>query len=144
MHLEPRTIPSEIPTSSLADVAFLLVIFFMLTVTFAATQGLDLTLPRDRSDPPVDTVESVLVQVHGPGRLTVDGRAMDLSGLLPYLEPKLRRNPLKPVIVRATESAPYGAVVVVLDELRQGKTRLALDQDIQIALPTDREARFWE
>jgi len=69
---------------------------------------------------------------------------MDLSGLLPYLEPKLRRNPLKPVIVRATENAPYGTVVEVLDDLRQGKARLALDQDIQIALPTDREARFWE
>jgi biopolymer transport protein ExbD len=145
MNVKPRTIPSEIPTSSMADIAFLLVIYFMLTITFSATQGLDLSLPKDRdSDDPIDPVESVLVQVHGQGRLTVDGNDMALSGLLPYLEPKLRRNPGKPVILRAVSAAPYGAMVDVLDELRQGKDRLGLEREIQVALPTDREAQLWE
>lgn len=145
MDLKTRVVASEIPTSSMADIAFLLVIYFMLTITFAATQGLDLKLPRDPPEPlKIDPVESVLVEVQGLGRLVVDGREMELGGLLPYLEPKLRRNPDKPVIVRPAPEAPYGAAVDVLDELRQGKARLGLAKEIQIALPTEREAaRFW-
>lgn len=42
MKLDTRVVSSEIPTASMADIAFLLVIYFMLTITFAATQGLDL------------------------------------------------------------------------------------------------------
>jgi len=145
MNVKPRTPSGEIPTSSMADIAFLLIIYFMLTVTFSATRGLDLGLPPPPDpDDTIDPVESVLVEVHGQGRLTVDDKDMELSGLLPYLEPKLRRNPEKPVIVRAASGAPYGAMVDVLDELRQGKTRLGLDREIQVALPTDREARLWE
>lgn len=145
MDLKTRIVASEIPTSSMADIAFLLVIYFMLTITFAATQGLDLSLPQETDEPVViDPVESVLVEVLGRGRLVVDGREMEIEGLLPYLQPKLRRNPNKPVIVRPAPGAPYGAAVDVLDELRQGKTRLGLAREIQIALPTEREgARFW-
>jgi biopolymer transport protein ExbD len=37
-----RTSPrSEIPTSSMADIAFLLIIFFMVTTVFSATKGLE-------------------------------------------------------------------------------------------------------
>lgn len=145
MDLKTRVVASEIPTSSMADIAFLLVIYFMLTITFAATQGLDLSLPRETEEPVViDPVESVLVEVLGRGHLVVDGREMGLWGLLPYLAPKLRRNPAKPVIVRPASNAPYGAAVDVLDELRQGKARLGLAEEIRIALPTKREAaRYW-
>lgn len=144
MDLKPYAPSNEIPTSSMADIAFLLVIYFMLTVTFAATQGLDLALPPEPPKTlPIEPVESVLVEVEGVGRLTVDGRAMTLGELLPYLEPKLRRNPEKPVIVRPGPDAPYGAAVDVLDELRQGRGRLKLEHEIQIALPTAREAASW-
>lgn len=144
MDLKTHSPSDEIPTSSMADIAFLLVIYFMLTVSFAATQGLDLALPPEPPDPvPVEPVESVLVEVEGAGRLTVDGRSMTLGELLPYLEPKLRRNPTKPVIVRPGPDAPYGAAVDVLDELRQGKGRLKLGHEIRIALPTAREAASW-
>ena len=36
---------SEIPTSSMADIAFLLIIFFMVTAVFSATKGLAFRLP---------------------------------------------------------------------------------------------------
>lgn len=144
MKLETRLVTSEIPTSSMADIAFLLVIYFMVTITFAATQGLDLALPPPPPDGAVDPLESVLVEVQRDGALMVDGRSMLVAGLLPYLEPKLRRNPEKPVIVQAADGTPYGAVVDVLDELRQGKERLDMAEEIRISLPTEREARSWE
>lgn len=136
---------ATIPTSSFADVAFLLLIYFMITTTFAATRGLDFTLPEDEDEiRMIEPVEAVRVEVLEDGTLRVDGRPMVLTDLLPYLAPKLERNPDKPVIVQPVPEAPYGSAVAVLDELRQGKRRLGLAQDIQISLPTRAEiARFW-
>lgn len=135
---------SEIPTSSMADVAFLLLIYFLVSTTFAATRGLDFTFPERDDSRPVEPVESVLVEVQGADVLVVDGRPMPLADLLAYLHPKLERDPSKPVIVKAESAAPYGALVDVLDELRQARDRLGLVQDVTIALPTEREAaQFW-
>ncbi len=132
-----------IPTSPMADIAFLLIIFFMITVTFSTTQGLDLALPEDKEAPRVDPVESVLVEVLPGGELRVDRRPMTLAGLLPYLAPKLERNPLKPVILQPHPQASYGAMIGVYDELRQGREKLGLREDIRIALPTRRETEKW-
>ena len=41
-------VSDEIPTASMADIAFLLIIYFMITTTFAATQGLDFQLPQEQ------------------------------------------------------------------------------------------------
>jgi hypothetical protein len=75
--------------------------------------------------------------------LIVDGRPMAIDGLLPYLAPKLARDPRKPVIVQPEPRAPYGAMIEVYDELRQGKEKLGLREEIRIALPTQREAARW-
>ena len=144
MKTAAQPISAEIPTSSFADIAFLLIVFFMLTLTFAASQGLDFNLPKDEPRT-VEPVESVLVQIQPDASLLVDGRPLELDRLLEYLAPKLERNPGKPVIIRPLPDAPYGGMVAVYDELRRGKTELALAQDIQVALPTEREmAQFWQ
>ncbi len=141
-----RTHPSaEIPTAPMADVAFLLIVFFIVTLTFAARRGLDLGLPEPPAlDERVELDEGVLVEVQADGGLIVDRSPMFLSRLLAHLEPTLRRDPRKPVIVRSSPGAAYGHVVEVLDELRLGRRRLGLDRDISIALPTEREiAEYW-
>ena len=145
MKLTPRAITAEIPTSSLADVAFLLIVFFLITMTFATTRGLDLALPREDNEPrQIDTQEAIYVEVGSAGRLRVDGEPLTLPGLLAHLEPKLLREPGKPVIVEAADTTPYGPMVDVLDELRQGQAKLGLADEINIALPTRREiAMFW-
>lgn len=136
---------ASIPTSSFADLAFLLLIYFMITTTFAATRGLDFSLPEDDDTAlEIDPVAAVLVEVQTDGSLRVDGKPMELAALLPYLAPKLERNPDKPVILKPGAEAPYGRAVAVLDELRQGKERLGLSRDIAISLPTRREVvQYW-
>jgi hypothetical protein len=49
----------------------------------------------------------------------------------------------KPVIVAPDADAPYGAMVAVMDELRQGKETLSLEDDIAIALPVARERALY-
>lgn len=140
-----QQVSNEIPTSSMADIAFLLIIYFMVTATFTATRGLDLGLSPEDQQAEIDPIESVLVEVHTNGALTVDSRPMPLSDLLDYLKPKLILRPDKPVIVYPDLDASYGLMVDVLDELRQGSAKLALGQEIVISIPTRREAAtFWK
>jgi biopolymer transport protein ExbD len=129
----------------MADVAFLLIVFFIVTLTFSTQRGLDLGLPEEDDRQEVETVDSVLVEVLSDGRLLVDrGERMTVTGLLAYLEPKLHQDPDKPVIVRAAPETGYGLMVDVLDELRQGRVLLRLSSEINIALPTEREIlEYW-
>jgi biopolymer transport protein ExbD len=129
----------------MADVAFLLIVFFLITMTFAATRGLDMAMPKEDNEPRlIETQQAIHVEVGVGGGLRVDGEPLTLAQLLAHLEPKLRLEPGKPVIVEAAAATPYGPMVDALDELRQGKAKLRLADEINIALPTEREIRmFW-
>lgn len=143
MKFTRRTISDEIPTASMADITFLLIIFFMVTNTFAATRGLDFAIPKDdKSTPLVEREESVLIAIHPGGVIEVDGRAMRSDQILEYLKPKLAINQTKPVIIRPDPDAAYGDMVRVYDVLREGKNKGVEVRNINV--PTQREIdQFW-
>ncbi len=160
----------EIPTSSMADIAFLLIVYFMVTTTFAATRGLDFALPKDDDTPPVvEKEDSVLIEIRATGDVVVDQKPTDVSKIFEYLKPKLERNPKKPVIIKPDPEAPYGRMVAVFDTLRTIKIKKQgtavqvyeisikdiqkaeeegeeadLGKDINVSIPTQREIEsFW-
>ena len=144
MKIKKETVNEEIPTSSMADIAFLLIVYFMVTTTFAATRGLDFSLPpEDDTQPLVEKEESVLIEIQPGGVLMVDQQQMELDKILEYLKPKLERNPMKPVIIRPMETTEYGYMVDVFDELRQAKDKIDIEVK-NISIPTQREIEmFW-
>jgi len=145
MKLERDTkVSDEIPTASMADIAFLLIIYFMITTTFAATQGLDFQLPDEQDETPlVEKEESVLIEIMPGGQIVVDSQPMELDAILDYLKPRLERNPLKPVIIRPDPDSDYGHMVDVFDELRQAEDKIGI-QVRNISIPTQREIEaFW-
>ena len=144
MKLKGTTVSDEIPTSSMADIAFLLIIYFMVTTSFSATRGLDFGLPKDdQQTPEIQKEEAVHIQVQPGGVLMVDNKPMRLEQVLEYLKPKLTNNPMKPVIIQTDPQAHYGNMVTVLDELRQGKEKIGIEVR-NISIPTRREIEsFW-
>lgn len=143
MRVGRRNVSSEIPTSSMADITFLLIIYFMVTTTFAATRGLDFALPKEEKNPPlIEKEESVLIEIKPGGQIVVDGKPMLLYGILDYLKPILAVNQIKPVIIRPDPEAAYGDMLRVYDVLRGGK-----DHGVEvrnISIPTQREIeQFW-
>ena len=143
MKFQKRPVSDEIPTSSMADITFLLIIFFMVTNTFSATRGLDFSLPKDDKNPPqIEKEDSVLITIFRGGALEVDGKAMRFDQVLDYLKPKLERNATKPVIIRPDPEAAYGDMVKMYDLLRRGKD---LGVEVRnISIPTQREIdQFW-
>lgn len=137
-----RSISAEIPTASTADIAFLLIVFFMVTTVFSATKGLDFDLPKEEpTAQAVESVEAVYIQIDANGSIQVDKTPMELSQLLDYLEPKMapgKGNPNKPVIIRPSPDTPYGALVDVYDELRLCERRKGFPIK-NISIPTQRE-----
>jgi len=147
MKLRKKEGSAEIFTGSMADVTFLLIIYFMVTMAFSATKGMDFAVPKD--DPTrneIEKEESVLVRVLADGSYRVDDRPMALENFAEYLKTKIdpgteRTKPVisKPVILRPDSDAPYWAMMAAFDELRQMKDKLHLEKDLNIALPTQRE-----
>jgi biopolymer transport protein ExbD len=143
MKFKRESVSDEIPTASMADIAFLLIIYFMVTTTFAATRGLDFSLPQEEDTPLVDKEESVLIEIQPGGALLVDAKAMELDQVLDYLKTKLERNPMKPVIIRPDSMAEYGSMVDVFDELRQAPDKIGMEVK-NVSIPTQREIEmFW-
>ena len=128
----------------MADITFLLIIFFMVTMAFSSNRGIDFALPEDTtSAPEISQEESVDVlvlpgPVDGPPVIQVDGRTMPINQLLPYVADKLKQNPKKPVILRTDPGAVYGNMVAVFDELRQAETKVGMKIET-ISIPTQRE-----
>ncbi|HSR66881.1 MAG TPA: biopolymer transporter ExbD [Acidobacteriota bacterium] len=130
-----RNVP-EIPTSSMADIAFLLIIFFMLTAVFTSRQGLRFGYPEQ--DPTnVQPKESVLIKIEGEGRYVVNDEAMSLQVLGSYIQTVRDTNPEKPFIIRPRAEVPYSEMVKVFDLLR----RLGVEN---VSIPTQSEVDAWK
>ena len=144
MKFTKKPLDSEIFTGSMADITFLLIIFFMVTMAFSSNRGIDFALPEDTtSAPEISQEESVDVlvlpgPVDAPPVIQVDGRSMPINQLLPYVADKLKQNPKKPVILRTDPGAVYGNMVAVFDELRQAETKVGMKIET-ISIPTQRE-----
>ncbi len=138
MKIKKKEVPSEIFTGSMADISFLLIIYFMITSAFSATRGLDFALPEDTQTPEIKQEDSIDVHVLRGGAIQVDGEGIALEGLLIYVANKLKQNPDKPVILRTDPDATYGDMIRVFDELRQAPSKI--DMEIKtISIPTRRE-----
>jgi biopolymer transport protein ExbD len=81
----PRSTP-EIPNASMADIAFLMLIFFLVTTTIANDRGLSIQLPpppeAQQDDVKIQEHNMFKIQVNSSDALLVEGNPMsDVSGL---------------------------------------------------------------
>src|SRR5688572_21579431 len=64
-------VASEVPTSSMADIAFLLLIFFLVTTTFPKDKGLAIVLPQEGVEAEVSQKNVLHIIVQPTGVVTV-------------------------------------------------------------------------
>lgn len=130
--------PGEIPTSSMADIAFLLIIFFMLTAVFVTTRGLQFRFPKD--DPTqvdVQPEEAIHIKIMGEGQYMVDKTPMSLEEMGGYIQMKMEQNPQKPVIIQTQPDVPYFVMIDVFDRLKYLQVE-------HISIPTRTEVERWK
>ena len=137
MKIRRREIPVEIPTASMADVAFLLIIFFLVASFYSVTRGIQFSLPKhDEAALTAEPEAAVLIEIASNGALTVDNRGMQLADLRGYIGPKLERNPTKSVILQTSLDAEYQHMTDVFDELRLAGVQ-------NLVIPTSAELQMY-
>ena len=130
--MRPRTrARAEIPTSSMADIAFLLLVFFLVTTVFDEERGLPITLPEGEQDVPAENVLHIIA--HADGRVGVRrGEAPQVHWTRPEGIAGIWREAVaqRPGMIAAVHTAPdaaYGRMVDVLDALQEaGAIRISL------------------
>ncbi|HID11317.1 MAG TPA: biopolymer transporter ExbD [Candidatus Latescibacteria bacterium] len=109
-----------IPTASMADIAFLLLIFFMVSTTFVRYRGLPVVLPEAEKVQKIETRRNIVhIWISADGKISVDDMLMGPDVLVTTMSEKMRENPRVIVSLRADERAPYGRVSEVIQALRR-------------------------
>jgi biopolymer transport protein ExbD len=118
---------SEINITPLLDLAFVLLIIFVIT-TPLLEQGLDLRLPDGGTpDKPIEKGDIATVEVSPHGIYALGGRVMRLEDIEKWLNYYHRTNPRLVVYVRADGEGAFKHVAAVLDGCeRMGITRISL------------------
>ena len=112
----------EITMASTSDVAFLLLIFFIVTTIFAAEQGLTLVLPgkQKKEEDTVRVAEKNIATIflQADNSITLDRQPIVVNHIKRAIEDRLLSNPKLVVLLKVHPEADYGYMVACLDELR--------------------------
>ena len=108
----------HINITSLIDVLFLLLIFFMVSSTFVEKPGMKLDLPRAESSQ-VSQMKEMVLSVTTDNTLTLDGDAVNMKELQAILEGRISEDAEATLILRADEQVTHGMVVEVMDIAKQ-------------------------
>jgi biopolymer transport protein ExbD len=136
LKLRRRRASDEIPQASLADIAFLLLIFFIATTTFAIEEGLPLLLPSARRSAVLRLQPQDAFRIEGnvDGSIVAEGRTIEPEALTAMLrarnaERRVRGQDEVVVVVETDPRAPYVVMVTILDQVRRADCRrVALKQ----------------
>jgi biopolymer transport protein ExbD len=112
----------DIPTASQGDIAFLLIIFFMVGTTFRAAQGLKVVLPSAVSTERILKKRNVQsLWIDKTGKVAVNDNLVTIPAVTPVLAERIVENPDLVVVLQADKDVPYGYVTDVLEALKAAR-----------------------
>ena len=126
-----RRPPVEINSSSMADIAFLLLIFFLVTTTISMDEGINIVLPAGESTTKVreSDLTKIIVDNDGGAIFQPPGAAKtlltvnELHRIKSLTEGQLIQNKQMIFSVDVTNKSEYSNYVKVLDYLKQGNAK---------------------
>lgn len=126
-------VESMIPTASMADISFLLIIFFMVSTVFVRYRGIPVELPEAEK---IERLESrrnlTSIWINNQGIINIDDQEVALDQVGRTMHAKLTANPRTIISVKGDENAQFGLVSDVLEELRRVEA-------LRVNFATDRE-----
>ena len=124
---------SVIPTASMADISFLLLVFFMVSTVFVRYRGLKVNLPEAERIEKLEMRRHVTsIWVSRQGAINIDDKMVPLDQVGPIIHAKLTANPRVVISIKADDNARFGLLSDVLQELRKVEA-------LRVNFATDRE-----
>ena len=113
-------VSAQFNMSSLTDIIFLLLIFFMLTSTVVAPNALNLKMPG-RADTPATPSARDLddVRIDDNGAFYLNNRRIDVAELESRLTSKAASTPKLAMTISPDRKAPVEGVVTIMDLARR-------------------------
>lgn len=126
-------VSDEIPSSSMADIAFLLLIFFLVTTTFPKDKGLAMLLPESESEVEVSQRNILHIIITPSGAVNIRrGESQQEQTVRPEDVESIWRQDVAEndnliAAVKTDPNAPYRFMIDVLDALQSaGAERISL------------------
>ncbi len=126
-------VSDEIPSSSMADIAFLLLIFFLVTTTFPKDKGLAIVLPEQGEEQEVSQKNILHILINPTGAVTIRrGESQQEQTVRPsdveaIWRQDVAQNENLIAAVKTHPDAPYRFMIDVLDALQSaGSERISL------------------
>mgnify|MGYP002525946802 FL=1 len=117
----------EIPTSSMADIAFLLLIFFLVTTTIDIDKGLGLVLPAEGETIEIKKKNILNCLINSSGMVLLGGEPVKLKDVSRIVKEKLRENNKLIISVKTHERTHYKDYVAIIDQLKiANATRISI------------------
>ncbi len=83
---------ASIPTASMADVSFLLLLFFMVSTVFVKEKGLKVTLPKAETLEKIPRNNAATIYVNSRGVITIDDMPLTIEQVRFVMEKKYNEN----------------------------------------------------
>ena len=110
---------ATIPTSTMADIAFLLIVFFLVTTSMTHDKGLGLTLPPYGSSARVPSRNITRVWINAVGEIMHDQELVTLEMMGERVKNMTEQNENLIVSIKTDPDAPYEFFVDVVDEIKK-------------------------
>jgi biopolymer transport protein ExbD len=118
----------------MADISFLLLLFFLVTTTIDVDTGIGLVLP-----PPVEDTQLVRVKtenilkvlVNSGGQVLLDDEVTSVGQIHQIVTSKLRTNPKLIVSIKVDRETPYSIYIDALDEIKMAYSALREEYALQ-------------
>ena len=108
----------EIPTSSLADIAFLLLVFFLVTTTIDTDKGISLALPEKGETKEVHKKNISNLLINAGGQVMLDEEPIAVNQISSRARNMLGENPNLLFSVKTDKKTKYDIYIDVLDQLK--------------------------
>jgi len=112
-------VAARIPSVSMGDIAFLLLIFFMATTIFKTEEGIEVRLPRAETGQKQKKDDVLHVWIDRSGRVWLNDRFVAAEQLRRIVTRRIEARPDLVVAFNADERAPYRVVASALEELKE-------------------------
>lgn len=110
----------QINITPLIDVLFLLLIFFMVTSTFAKNPGLEITLPKITKGVNFMRKEMFEIAVTKEKKVFVNSEEVNVENLSAIVKKVKEEKPEVQIFLKADTDVAYGFIVQVMNQLRLG------------------------
>ena len=130
--MKKRVRAGEIPTASMSDIAFLLLIFFLVTTTNDMDKGLGLVLPPkgEEKEIPKRNISNILINARGD--ILLDKEPIQMRDIRQVVLEKMAVNDKLIFSVKTHPKARYQAYVNVLDQLKMANaTRISIAETVK-------------